>query len=99
MGRKAHPHGSVKMLGEELRSGDFFVVGSGDDTFHPGTYFVLSINPVPRYNSYGTLTYYVNMMWVWTGEFCVRFSEMIVPADKVLTQCVRYFDVVHTHDT
>lgn len=94
MGRKIHPQGSVKMLGEDLRPGDFFTVDLGDDCFHPGTYFVISVNPTPRYNSMGTLTYYVNMMWIYRPGQRLRFGEMVVPANKIILECVRHFDVI-----
>jgi hypothetical protein len=85
--------------GKDLRSGDFFIIGEGDDVFHPGTYFVLSNHSTSEYKQFSIPAYVVNMMWVYHGGRRVRFDRLHVPANKILTQCVRYFEVVHTHDT
>lgn len=87
------------MKGKDIRPGDWFCVNSDDDTFWPGTYFVLSVNEASEYNSRGDLTIIFDVMWVRRGEEHVSVNEMIVKSNKILTQCVRYFEVVHTHDT
>jgi hypothetical protein len=88
-----------EVKGEDLRSGDFFIVDEGDDVFHPGTYFVLSIHTTPVYNQFSIPAYVVNMMWVYLGGRRIRFDKLYVPTNKILTPCMRYFEVIHTHDT